>query len=180
MICIFMIHQLRLFKRGSIRTCSKMITRNIFGRFMLQNNALAYFWRRCANQSLDSSIQSVLVKLHILYGLWCLDKHLALFYQGKGFVFIIHQSKPIIPDCDVKGFLKNWLLSRVVNIYKLYKKEVNANISSELPTSHVKMKIMLLLNRNQMQSPMFILCKQQWRVWYYLYGNEQAFSRQGS
>ncbi|XP_023703174.1 peroxisomal acyl-coenzyme A oxidase 3 isoform X2 [Cryptotermes secundus] len=47
-----------------------------------ENNALVYFWRRCVSQSLDSTIQSVLVKLHVLYGLWCLEKHLTLFYQG--------------------------------------------------------------------------------------------------
>lgn len=77
-------------KGGSVETYSKMITGYIFSRNMLQHNALVYFWRRCVSQSLDSTIQSVLVKLHILYGLWCMEKHLTLFYQGKGFVFIIH------------------------------------------------------------------------------------------
>jgi len=56
---------------------------------MLQNNALTYFWRRCISQDLDSAIQTVLRKLHILYGLWCMEKHLTLFYQGKSFAFII-------------------------------------------------------------------------------------------
>jgi acyl-CoA oxidase len=47
-----------------------------------ENNALTYFWRRCISQDLDSAIQTVLRKLHILYGLWCMEKHLTLFYQG--------------------------------------------------------------------------------------------------
>jgi acyl-CoA oxidase len=42
-----------------------------------------YFWRRCISQSLDSAVQTVLVKLYTLHGLWCLDKHLTLFYQGE-------------------------------------------------------------------------------------------------
>lgn len=47
-----------------------------------ENNALTYFWRRCISQDLDSAIQTVMRKLHILYGLWCIEKHLTLFYQG--------------------------------------------------------------------------------------------------
>ncbi|PSN39168.1 Peroxisomal acyl-coenzyme A oxidase 3 [Blattella germanica] len=44
-------------------------------------NALSYFWKKC-NETVDWSIKSVLVKLHLLYGLWGLDKHLTYFYLG--------------------------------------------------------------------------------------------------
>ncbi|XP_069704994.1 peroxisomal acyl-coenzyme A oxidase 3 isoform X2 [Periplaneta americana] len=47
-----------------------------------ENNALTYFWRRCNSRELDGRVKAVLTKLHSLYGLWCLDKHLSTFYQG--------------------------------------------------------------------------------------------------
>ncbi|GLH03761.1 Probable peroxisomal acyl-coenzyme A oxidase 1 [Gryllus bimaculatus] len=47
-----------------------------------QNNVLVYFWKRCSENSLESSLKSVLEKLYLLYGLWCLDQNLTVLYQG--------------------------------------------------------------------------------------------------
>lgn len=85
-----------------------MVIGDLFGRIMLQNNALMYFWRRCISQSLDSAVQTVLVKLYTLYGLWCLDKHLTLLYQGKGFTFHIEWSELIILNGNYSGFTVVW------------------------------------------------------------------------
>jgi hypothetical protein len=41
-------------------------------------------------------------------------------------------------------------------MYGLYKKEVNANSSSVLPTSHVKIKRMILLNRNHGEPNVYV------------------------
>jgi acyl-CoA oxidase len=73
----------QVYKEGSVGTCTEVITGDLFGRIMLQNNSLMYFWRRCNSENLDSAVRMVLVKLYTLYGLWCLEKHLSLFYQGK-------------------------------------------------------------------------------------------------
>ncbi|XP_063220753.1 peroxisomal acyl-coenzyme A oxidase 3 [Bacillus rossius redtenbacheri] len=48
-----------------------------------EHNVLEYFWKRCECPKLEPSIRAVLEKWYLLYGLWCLDKHLVIFYQGE-------------------------------------------------------------------------------------------------
>lgn len=45
--------------------------------------ALTFFWGRIHKHDVDEQSQNILEKLGILYGLWCLDKHLPYFYQGN-------------------------------------------------------------------------------------------------
>jgi len=49
----------------------------------MEHYSLESFWTgMCQNSQLPQEIRQVLVKLLLLYGLWSLEKHLAVLYQG--------------------------------------------------------------------------------------------------
>lgn len=50
-------------------------------RALAEYYALKAFNQRVASSS--GSLKTVLEKIHLLYGLWCLEKHLATFYLGN-------------------------------------------------------------------------------------------------
>lgn len=51
-------------------------------RVYAELTALSFFWDRIHQDNVDESSRIVLKNLGVLYGLWCLDKHLPYFYQG--------------------------------------------------------------------------------------------------
>jgi acyl-CoA oxidase len=49
----------------------------------IEHYSLESFWKgMCQNPDLPPEIRNILVKLLLLYGLWSLEKHLAILYQG--------------------------------------------------------------------------------------------------
>lgn len=61
---------------------------------------LALFYCRQVMSRLDNTLKPVLQKLYILYGLWCLDKHLIYFYQGG------YANSPKFSEFVKEGILK--------------------------------------------------------------------------
>ncbi|XP_077292110.1 peroxisomal acyl-coenzyme A oxidase 3-like [Arctopsyche grandis] len=61
---------------------------------------LALFYSRQVLSRLDNTLKPVLQKLYILYGLWCLDKHLIYFYQGG------YANSPKFSEFVKEGILK--------------------------------------------------------------------------
>lgn len=55
----------------------------VLSRAYAEFTALSFFWRRIHEEDVDEASRIVLKKLGILYGVWCLDKHLPYFYQGS-------------------------------------------------------------------------------------------------
>ncbi|KAJ9582391.1 hypothetical protein L9F63_003244, partial [Diploptera punctata] len=67
--------------RFTARNNSQVFRARTLSLVYAEKNALSYFWKRC-NETGDASVRNTLIKLHLLYGLWCVDKHLTDFYQG--------------------------------------------------------------------------------------------------
>ncbi|XP_052129624.1 peroxisomal acyl-coenzyme A oxidase 3 isoform X1 [Frankliniella occidentalis] len=47
-----------------------------------ENSALSYFWEKLKTPELPCEIRSILERLYVLYGLWGIQRNLALFYKG--------------------------------------------------------------------------------------------------
>lgn len=63
------------------RNNSQVYKAAALSRVYAEFTALSFFWDRI-HQDVDESSRIVLKNLGVLYGLWCLDKHLPYFYQG--------------------------------------------------------------------------------------------------
>lgn len=64
------------------RNNSQVYKAAVLSRVYAEFTAFSFFWGRIHRENVDGASRDVLEKLGILYGLWCLDKHLAYFYQG--------------------------------------------------------------------------------------------------
>lgn len=67
----------------SARNNSQVYKAAILSRVYAEFTALSFFWGRIHQNDVDKSSRDILKNLGILYGLWCLDKHLPYFYQGN-------------------------------------------------------------------------------------------------
>ncbi|XP_049858043.1 peroxisomal acyl-coenzyme A oxidase 3 [Schistocerca gregaria] len=47
-----------------------------------QNNVLVYFWQKCNDLNVEEQLKPALIRMYLLYGLWCLEKHLVILYEG--------------------------------------------------------------------------------------------------
>ncbi|XP_035783311.1 peroxisomal acyl-coenzyme A oxidase 3-like [Anopheles albimanus] len=45
--------------------------------------ALRSFWSRCTRKDVSESLRPVLFNVYLLYGAWCLDRHMSTFYTGS-------------------------------------------------------------------------------------------------
>lgn len=64
------------------RNNSQVYKAAVLSRVYAEFTALSFFWERIHKDDVDESTRRVLNHLGVLYGLWCLDKHLPYFYQG--------------------------------------------------------------------------------------------------
>ncbi|KAF5278462.1 hypothetical protein FQA39_LY05951 [Lamprigera yunnana] len=56
---------------------------NILSRVYIEHVVLTWYRGRILEQNVDQSVVHILDKLGILYGLWCLEKHLTYLYEGN-------------------------------------------------------------------------------------------------
>lgn len=64
------------------RNNSQVYKAAVLSRVYAEFTALSFFWSRIHRDDVDEPSKVVLRNLGVLYGLWCLDKHLPYFYQG--------------------------------------------------------------------------------------------------
>lgn len=79
--------------RFTARAHSQLYRAQNLSLIYAEYNILTYCKRRMDTTHMETSVRTVVERMTLIYGLWCLDKHLPFFYEGLSFFFFNRNKK---------------------------------------------------------------------------------------